>query len=86
MLGNAFIGILYFLESSLIALLPSGSGFPQGVTDAFVYIGGFIQLVNGFVPLTEIFIVVQAYIVFELIIFTFNSGRFFYNATRGSNI
>jgi len=58
-----FIYILKFLTTPLL-LLPDAT-LPSGIDDAINNLGGFLSIVNGFVPLTTLLAILGLVLAFE---------------------
>jgi len=85
MLGNALISIYWFLSFLLISALPSSTGFPIEVQQAFSAVSGYLKLMDHFIDLEALAVVVTSYLALEIVIFVFNSSRFFINVFRGGS-
>jgi len=64
---------VYTFISSIVGLLPTSSGFPSEVHDAFSTLGGYVGIFDVFIPLSVLLWCLTAIFGVELAIFGFKT-------------
>jgi len=73
MITSGLIQLANFVISSILTIFPESSGFPAEVSTAFVYIGGYVGMLDPLVPVATLGTVVGILIGVELLIFAFRA-------------
>lgn len=73
MITSAFINTAYYVLGFFVNLFPISTGYPQEVTTAFRWIGGYVGMLDPLIPVSTLSQTVGIVVVVELIILSFTS-------------
>lgn len=83
MIGTALLYLIYFALSSLLLVLPSSSGLPQGVIDGFGVVIGYFKGFDFIIPTGTILNILSLTILFYGGLFLWRLIHWIYNKVRG---
>jgi len=81
MITTALIYMGVIIVSTIVGLLPTGTGFPSNVSTAINYFAGYVGIVDPLLPLDTLHTIVLLTIGLELAIFGFKMLRWLYKFT-----
>jgi len=73
MIVSAFLALAYFFLNGLINLLPVSTGFPQGVHDAMIGLGGYLGIFSPLVPIETLIYTVSTIFIVDISLFGFRT-------------
>lgn len=73
MIFTGFVYIGAYILSAIIAILPTSTGFPSEVTDAFTTMAGYVQILDTILPISTLATVLGILIAVDLAIFGFKT-------------
>ena len=79
MITTALLNLAYFLVAGAIAIFPSGSGLPVEVHDAASYLGQYLMLIDGLIPVATLVVVITVTFSAEIAIFGFRTLKWIFS-------
>jgi len=73
MIFSAFVYLSAYVLSAIVAILPSGTGFPADVQSAFNTMAGYVQILNTLLPLSTLAAVLVILVAADLAVFAFKT-------------
>ena len=83
-MNTLFSTIQEFIVNIFVSILPTSTGLPENVSEAFSTFIGYLNGFNLIFPISTMFQILTIYIGFQLAVFTFYFVRFMINLVRGS--
>lgn len=74
---NFFLIVAFNVLQFILSLFSVGAGFPQVVHDAFTTLGGYIGIIDVFVPLSIVGFAVTSVLIIEIALFGFKAIKWF---------
>lgn len=75
MITTLLINLAYSIISGLIAILPSGSGFPAGFHTAVTAMGGYLHILDPLVPISTLLTCLTLIFTVEIALFGFKTFK-----------
>jgi len=73
MIFTGFVYVVAYLLGSIIAFLPTSTGFPASVASSFTTFAGYVQILNTLLPISTLATVLGIIISVDIAIFTFKT-------------
>lgn len=73
MITTALIYTAYYVLGFFVQVFPISEGFPQEVTSAFTYFGGYVGMLDPLIPIATLSTTVGILVSIELILFGFKT-------------
>jgi len=84
MITDAIISLFVLLYGAIISLLPTGSYFPQEITDAVNEASSIIHMFDAIFPVTTTMYAILFLVGLNIAIFVYYSVMLFINTVRGN--
>lgn len=75
MIGDLFLGVVFWFLTTVIGLLPSSNGFPTVVMTSAHTIGGYFGMLSPILPMGTLATVIALVFSVEIAIFGFKTLR-----------
>jgi len=75
MIITAFIEILNYILTTLVSVLPSGSGFPEEVHSSATLLGGYARTLDPLLPFDTLFTIITLVVIVEIALLTFRTFK-----------
>jgi len=75
MIVTAFVSIITYFLSLLVAVFPESTGLPSELTAATNYLGGYLNLLDPIVPIDTLGTTLGILVLIELAIFGFKTAK-----------
>jgi len=79
MIITPFVNFAYFLINGFISWFPQGSGLPQEVHDASIWLGGYLALINDLVPVAVLATVTGTVFLVEITLYGFRTLKWVFS-------
>lgn len=73
MITSALLSIVLVIIGAIITVFPTSTGFSLEVTNAFVYVGGYLKMLSPILPIDTMATAVTIAISVELILYSFKA-------------
>jgi len=81
MITTALVYVGVLIVSTIVGLLPDGTGFPSEVSTAVSYFAGYLGVVDPLLPISTLKTIILLTISLEMSIFAFKFLRWLYKFT-----
>jgi len=78
MITTLFISLGSLIISTIVLILPTGSGFPAEVGNAVTYFSGYVGVVDPLLPLDTLHTIILLVIALEIAILTFRMMKWLF--------
>lgn len=75
MIFTGFVYLASYVLGLIVAILPTSTGFPAEVSNAFTTLGGYVQILNTLLPIPTLATVLAILVSVDLAIFGFKTFK-----------